>query len=54
MKKYDYDLVVIGGGAAGIAGAMMAVANNKRVALIEKEIIGGKNTIGNFFAQYLS
>ena len=51
MKKYDYDLVVIGGGAAGIAGAMMAVANNKRVALIEKEIIGGKNTVGNFFAQ---
>ena len=36
MKKFDYDLVVIGGGAAGIAGAMMAVATKKKVAIIEK------------------
>ena len=31
MKKYDYDLIVIGGGAAGMAGAMMATTNGKKV-----------------------
>ena len=51
MKKYDYDLVVVGGGAAGIAGAMMAAANKKRVAIVEKNTIGGKNTVGKAFAQ---
>lgn len=54
MKKYDYDLVVVGGGAAGIAGAMMAAANKKRVAIVEKNIIGGKNTVGKAFAQLVA
>ncbi len=48
MKKYDYDLVVIGGGAAGMAGAMMAATNGKKVAIIEKNLIGGRNTICGF------
>lgn len=48
MKKYDYDLIVIGGGAAGMAGAMMATANGKKVAIIEKNLIGGRNTIHGF------
>lgn len=48
MKKYDYDLIVIGGGAAGMAGAMMATANGKKVAIIEKNLIGGQNTIHGF------
>lgn len=48
MKKYDYDLIVIGGGAAGMAGAMMATTNGKKVAIIEKNLIGGRNTICGF------
>jgi len=44
MKKYNYDLVVIGGGAAGITAAFTAVGFNKRVALIEKERLGGECT----------
>lgn len=48
MKKYDYDLIVIGGGAAGMAGAMMAATNGKKVAIIEKNLIGGRNTICGF------
>ena len=48
MKKFDYDLVVIGGGAAGIAGAMMASTAKKKVAIIEKDLIGGGNTLCAF------
>lgn len=48
MKKYDYDLIVIGGGAAGMAGAMMSATNGKKVAIIEKNLIGGRNTICGF------
>ena len=48
MRKFDYDLVVIGGGAAGIAGAMMAATAKKKVAIIEKDLIGGGNTISSF------
>ena len=34
---YDFDLVVIGGGAAGEKGAVQAAYFGKRVALIERE-----------------
>ncbi len=37
----SYDLCIIGGGAAGFAGAMRAMDFQKRVCLIEKERIGG-------------
>ncbi|MCS7298214.1 MAG: NAD(P)/FAD-dependent oxidoreductase [Bacteroidia bacterium] len=36
-----YDLIVIGGGAAGFAGAMRAMDFGKRTLLIEKHRIGG-------------
>jgi NAD(P) transhydrogenase len=35
-KKYDYDLIVIGGGPAGEKGASKAAYYGKRVALIER------------------
>ena len=41
-------IIVIGGGAAGIAGAMMAAAAKKKVAIIEKDLIGGGNTLCAF------
>ncbi len=37
-----YDLVVIGGGAAGIVSAVMAGGLHLRVLMIEKELIGGE------------
>jgi len=37
----DYDLVVIGGGPSGYAGAMRAIDFGKNVLLIEKKRIGG-------------
>lgn len=42
--KYDYDLLVIGGGSAGITTALTAVGLGKRVAIAEKYMIGGECT----------
>ena len=39
MDKFD--LIIIGGGPAGYAGAMRAVDYGKRVCLIEKDKVGG-------------
>jgi len=38
---FDYDLIVIGSGAAGSAAATIAARNGKRVALIESDVFGG-------------
>src|SRR3954471_624350 len=40
-KRYDFDLVVIGGGPAGYAAAIRAGQLKKRVLCIEKETLGG-------------
>ncbi len=34
--KFDYDILIIGGGSAGITSAMTAIGFGKRVAIIEK------------------
>lgn len=41
MKRFDYDIVVIGGGAAGLSVATGSVKFGLRVALVEKERLGG-------------
>lgn len=46
MSSYDYDLIVIGGGSGGLAAAYTAQSLDKRVAIIEKEMIGGESTWG--------
>ena len=38
---FDYNLVVIGAGSAGLVSAYIAAAVNARVALIEKQQMGG-------------
>ena len=40
-KKFDYNLVVIGGGSAGLVSAYIAAAVKAKVALIEKHKMGG-------------
>ncbi len=40
-KKFDYNLVVIGAGAAGLVSSYMASALKAKVALIEKDKMGG-------------
>jgi pyruvate/2-oxoglutarate dehydrogenase complex dihydrolipoamide dehydrogenase (E3) component len=41
---YDYDLVVIGGGAAGITSAFTAQGLEKKVAIVEENKLGGECT----------
>src|SRR3954468_11954426 len=41
MAEYDYDLLVIGAGAAGSTAATTAADNGVRVALVERDKIGG-------------
>ena len=40
-KKYDFNMVVIGGGSAGLVSAYIASAVKAKVALIEKHKMGG-------------
>ncbi len=42
--KFDYDVIVIGGGSAGLTAAKTAKGFGKKVLLIEKEKIGGECT----------
>ncbi|SES04869.1 Pyruvate/2-oxoglutarate dehydrogenase complex, dihydrolipoamide dehydrogenase (E3) component [Vreelandella subterranea] len=39
--RFDYDIVVIGGGSAGLVTSYIASAVNARVALVEKHKMGG-------------
>jgi len=41
MSKYDYDMIIIGGGAAGLTVAAGAAQLGAKTALIEKERLGG-------------
>ena len=41
LDNYDYDLVVVGAGPGGIQAVKKAVSKGLRVALVEKNEIGG-------------
>jgi pyruvate/2-oxoglutarate dehydrogenase complex dihydrolipoamide dehydrogenase (E3) component len=41
---YDYDVIVIGAGIAGMVSAVTANALGKRVAVVEKSKVGGNCT----------
>ncbi len=41
MPTFDYDLLIIGAGSAGVRAARMAASMGKRVALVEKQRVGG-------------
>jgi pyruvate/2-oxoglutarate dehydrogenase complex dihydrolipoamide dehydrogenase (E3) component len=41
-NRFDYDLVIIGGGSAGIVAGNVAGAVGARVALVERDRIGGE------------
>ncbi|MBI5407634.1 MAG: FAD-dependent oxidoreductase [Nitrospirae bacterium] len=45
MAKYEYDLIVIGGGAGGFVSSKLASGLGKRVAMIEKDKLGGECTL---------
>ena len=39
--RYDYDLIVLGGGSGGLAAAFRAAQHGKRVAMLEPDELGG-------------
>lgn len=41
--KFDFDLIVIGTGAGGSAAAILAAKNGLRVAVVEKDLLGGES-----------
>lgn len=44
MAKFDYDLLVLGGGSGGLTASKMAVGLGKKVCIVEKNKIGGECT----------
>jgi thioredoxin reductase (NADPH) len=42
MEKFDYDLIIIGGGPAGLTGGIYAARARLKTLLIEKMILGGQ------------
>jgi pyruvate/2-oxoglutarate dehydrogenase complex dihydrolipoamide dehydrogenase (E3) component len=44
MPQYDYDLIAIGAGAGGFVSSKVAAGFGKKVALIEKDLLGGECT----------
>ena len=41
MSEKQYDLVVLGGGTAGYVAAIRASQLEKKVAIVEKSLLGG-------------
>lgn len=41
MSKYEYDLIILGGGSAGLSLASLSARAGVKVALIDKEDLGG-------------
>lgn len=44
MAKFDYDVLVIGGGSGGLTASKMAAGLGKKVGLIERDKLGGECT----------
>lgn len=45
MTRYDYDLIVVGGGAGGFVSSKLASGLGKKVAMVEKDRLGGECTL---------
>ena len=45
MSEKQYDLVVLGGGTAGYVAAIRASQLGKKVAIVERQLLGGTCSI---------
>lgn len=44
-KRFDYEYIVIGGGVAGISAAKQLAEAGRKVAIVEKNLLGGNGTV---------
>ncbi|MBQ3325670.1 NAD(P)/FAD-dependent oxidoreductase [Candidatus Saccharibacteria bacterium] len=44
-KRFDYEYIVIGGGIAGITAAKQLAEAGRKVAIVEKNLLGGNSTV---------
>lgn len=44
MRRFDYDLIAIGAGAGGFVSSKLAAGLGKKVAMIERSLLGGECT----------
>ncbi len=52
MKNVDFDLVIIGGGPAGLAAGLYAARARLKVVLLEKAAPGGQLLITDWIENY--
>ncbi|MGB5991102.1 MAG: FAD-dependent oxidoreductase, partial [Desulfobacterales bacterium] len=52
MKNVDYELVIIGGGPAGLTAGLYAARSGLKVVLLEKLMVGGQIIISDWVENY--
>ncbi|HET9476222.1 MAG TPA: FAD-dependent oxidoreductase, partial [Dehalococcoidia bacterium] len=52
MANRDYDVVIIGGGPAGLAAGLYAARGRHRTVLLEKGVIGGQISLTELVENY--
>ena len=51
-EEFNYDMVIIGGGPAGLAAAVYAARSNLKTAVFEKALVGGQMTMTDEIENY--
>ena len=52
MKNVDYEIVIIGGGPAGLTAGLYAARSGLKVVLLEKLMTGGQIIISDWVENY--